>query len=127
MDNSSIKENIRRIRKACRFTQEEIAAQLGISLTAYRDLEYGPTAMINGNLPKFAEVTGTSMEELMLGYCPQPSENILKEVQTEYGSRISTMQTRIADLEKLVKSLEGRLEDKEEIILMLKKNLGGEK
>ena len=39
MDNASIKDNIRKIRKARKLTQEAIALQMGISLTAYRDLE----------------------------------------------------------------------------------------
>ena len=34
MDNTSIKNNIRNKRKERKFTQEEVAHQLGISLTA---------------------------------------------------------------------------------------------
>ena len=41
MDNNSIKENIRKIRKSKGLTQEEMAHRMGISLTAYRDLEKG--------------------------------------------------------------------------------------
>ena len=41
MDNTSIKNNIRKIRKARKFTQEEMAHKLGISVTAYRDFEKG--------------------------------------------------------------------------------------
>ena len=43
MDNSSIKDNIRKVRKARKLTQEELADRLDISLTAYRDLEKGDT------------------------------------------------------------------------------------
>ena len=125
MDNSSIKENICRIRKKCGFTQEDMAHQLGISLTAYRDLEKGATAMINSNLPKIAEITGTALEELLLGYTPEPSDGLLQDVQAEYGNRISSLQTRISDLEKLVKSHEETIEGKNEIISMLKKIIDG--
>ena len=56
-----------------------MAHQLGISLTAYRDLEKGATAMINSNLPKIAEITGTALEELLLGYTPEPSDGLLQD------------------------------------------------
>ena len=72
MDNSSIKENIRRARLMCKMTQEELADILGISLTAYRDLEKGPTAIINANIPKIADATGSTVEEIMLGFRPMP-------------------------------------------------------
>ena len=39
MDNSTIKDNIRKRRKERKLTQEEMADRLDISLTAYRDLE----------------------------------------------------------------------------------------
>lgn len=107
----------------CKMTQEELADILGISLTAYRDLEKGPTAIINANIPKIADATGSTVEEIMLGFRPMPSDGRLEEVQTEYGNRVSILQTRIADLERLVCSLEDTLACKDEIITMLKKNI----
>ena len=70
MDNKSIKQNIRKIRKSRKLTQEEMAYRLGISLTAYRDLEKGETSVINANLIKVASLLDTTTEELVLGYCP---------------------------------------------------------
>ena len=70
MDNISIKNNIRKIRKARRLTQEEMALRLGISLTAYRDLEKGATSIMNGNLTRIATLLDTSAEEIILGYRP---------------------------------------------------------
>ena len=70
MDNRSIKHNIRQVRKSRRFTQEEMALKLGISLTAYRDLEKGETSIVNTNLNKVADILDTSAEELVLGYRP---------------------------------------------------------
>ena len=58
MDNNSIKENIRKIRKSKGLTQEEMAHRMGISLTAYRDLEKGATGIVNSNISKIAEITG---------------------------------------------------------------------
>ncbi len=128
MDNSSIKDNIRKIRKARRLTQEEIALQLGMSLTAYRDLEKGNTSIINSNLHKIASLLDTPTEEIVLGYLPsQMAGTALKEVQQEYSDRISVLERRIGDLEKLTCSLEETIRSKNEIISMLKKRLGEDK
>lgn len=122
MDNSSIKDNIRRIRKARKLTQEEMAGRLDISLTAYRDLEKGSTNLMNSNVIRIAELLDTSTEELMLGYRPvQTPGKLLEDVRSEYGGRIETMERRIADLEKLVDSLEETIRTKNEIIAMLRK------
>ena len=123
MDNISIKENICRIRKQLGLTQEETAHRLGISLTAYRDLEKGSTSIINSNIYKMAEITGTSTEELVLGYSPTPNINNVKEMQIEYGNRINSLQARISDLEKIISLQEDTIESKNEIISMLKKNI----
>lgn len=128
MDNSTIKDNIRRMRKANRLTQEDMAHKLDISLTAYRDLEKGSTNLVNANVIKIAELLETSTEELVLGYHPvQAPGKLLEEMRSEYGGRISTMERRIADLEKLVDSLEETIRTKNEIITMLKNKLAKEK
>ena len=128
MDNSTIKDNIRRMRKASRLTQEEMANKLDISLTAYRDLEKGSTNIVNANVMKIAQLLDTSTEELVLGYRPvQTPVKLLEDMRSEYGGRISVMQRRITDLEKLVESLQETINTKNEIITMLKNRLDEEK
>lgn len=125
MDNTSIKNNIRNLRKARKITQEEMAHRLGISVTAYRDFEKGGTSIVNGNVMKLANLLDTSTEELVLGYRPSQIEGkVLEDVHKEYGSRITTLDKRISDLEKLVESLQETIASKNEIIKMLKKRLG---
>lgn len=70
MDNTTIKKNIRNVRKSMKVTQEEMAHRMGMSLTAYRDLEKGDTAIVNTNLKKVAMLLDTTSEELVLGYRP---------------------------------------------------------
>ena len=126
MDNSSIKDNIRKIRKGRKLTQEEMALHLGISLTTYRDIEKGRTSILNNNLHKIASLLDTPAEEIVLGYRPSQIEGAnLKEVQEEYSGKIKTLEGRIKDLEKLVKSHEEIINSKNEIISMLKKRLDG--
>ena len=127
MDNNSIKDNIRNIRKGKGLTQEDMADRLGISLTAYRDLERGSTSIVNSNIYRIAEITGTSTEEIMLGYLPEQADGSITDVRVEYGSKVETLMTRISDLEKIVASLEATIESKNDIIAMLKKNIGGDR
>ena len=132
MDNHSIKDNIRRIRKNRKHTQEDVALRLGISLTAYRDLERGNTAMMNGNIQRLAEEFETSPEEIVLGYKPsQQAVKTLEEMTGRYQSRVTLLEKQVEDLEKLVKTLEDTIaskneiiENNKEIIAMLKKELG---
>ena len=128
MDNSTIKDNIRKRRKERKLTQDEMADRLDISLTAYRDLEKGHTNIVNTNVIRIAELLETSTEELVLGYRPvQAPGKLLEDMRSEYGNRLSVMERRIADLEKLVGSLEETIRSKNEIITMLRKSLGADK
>lgn len=128
MDNISIKNNIMKICKARKITQESMALSLGMSLTAYRDFERGKTSVMNMNVLKIASLLNIPAEELVLGYRPHQindsaNENLLKE----YANRINEQERRIADLEILVESLQDAVSSKNEIIAMLKKSLGEDK
>ena len=122
MDNTSIKENIRKIRKQHKMTQEDMAHLLGISVTAYRDLERGNTSIMNAHVLKIAELLETSTEEVVLGYRPvQVPGKRLEEIQAEYSDKINALETEIEYLRKLVKSLEEALAAKNQVIEMLQK------
>jgi predicted RNase H-like nuclease (RuvC/YqgF family) len=102
-----------------------MAARLGISLTAYRDLEKGGTSVVHGNIIKMAELLETSTEEIVLGYHPSELEaGTLEDVRTQYGNQICILEEKVCDLRKFISTLEGQLADKNEIIKMLKKRLG---
>lgn len=126
MDNFSIKNNICKFRKRKSMTQEEMANLLGISLTAYRELERGGTSVMNPHIMNMARLTEATTEEIVLGYKPSQIENLdkLHEREAEYSDRIVILERRISDLEKLVASLEETIASKNEIISMLKKSLG---
>lgn len=122
MDNTSIKDNLRKIRKERGMTQEDMAFMLGISLTAYRDLERGSTNMMNTNIFRLAELLNTSTEEIVLGYRPeQMSTRRLEDVKAEYSGRISDLEREVEYLRRLVKSLEETIATKNQIIEMLQK------
>lgn len=122
MDNFSIKKNIRKVRKEHQLTQEDIAHKLGISVTAYRDLERGSTNIVNGHIIRLAELLDTSTEEIVLGYRPvqMPGEK-LEEIKESYNGRISELEREVEYLRKLVKSLEETIYTKNQIIEILQK------
>ena len=122
MDNTSIKENIRKIRKQRKTTQEEMAHLLGISVTAYRDLERGNTSIMNAHVLRIAELLETSTEEIVLGYRPvQMPGKRLEEMQAEYADRIAALEKENDYLKKLVKTLEETVATKTLVIEMLQK------
>ena len=128
MDNISIKQNIRNIRKSRKLTQEDMAYKMGMSLTAYRDLEKGETSIVNANLIKVATLLETTTEELVLGYRPAQMEGPgLEDMKEEYSGKVHVLERRIADLEKMIHTLEETIATKNDIIAMLKKSLDGEK
>lgn len=124
MDNISIKDNIRKIRKERQLTQEDLAHRLGISVTAYRDLEKGDTNIVNGNVLRLAELLETSTEEIVLGYRPvQMQGKKLEEIQEEYNGRVADLEREVEYLRKLVKSHEETIATKNQLINMLEKRL----
>ena len=124
MDNISIKDNIRKIRKERQLTQEDLAHRLGISVTAYRDLEKGDTNIVNGNVLRLAELLETSTEEIVLGYRPvQMQGKKLEESQEEYNGRVADLEREVEYLRKLVKSHEETIATKNQLINMLEKRL----
>ena len=122
MDDSSIKENIRRFRLERKMTQIEMANLLGLSTNAYGEIERGSTSIMNGNVLRLAELLNTSTEEIVLGYRPvQMPGKKLEEMKAEYSARIESLEKENEYLRKLVKSLEETIATKTQIIEMLQK------
>ena len=138
MDNKSVKENISRIRRRQGLSQEEMAERMGISRTAYRNIEPGPTRLISDSIGKAAEILGVSAEEILLGYVPEKEvSNEISEMKVRYGSRLRELESGHADelnrikahiglMSELVSSLQENLRTKDEIISMLRKGIAGQ-
>ena len=135
MDNISVKKNIAGIRIRKGLSQEAAAEKMGISRTAYRNIESGDTRLISDSIGKMAEVFGVSVEEILLGYEPvREDSDLLKDMKMRYGEKIRTIETGHADetgrlnaqikiLQEFIEALQETVRTKDEVIAMLRKNL----
>lgn len=138
MDNSSVKKNISRIRKASGISQTEMAERLGISRTAYRNIETGDTKLINDNVDRIASLLDTTSEELVLGYTPSAKdsmkvydiqkENALKqkEMAARFETEIARLNEQINTLKEYIDALQETVRTKDEMISMLKRKVAGD-
>lgn len=140
MDNNSVKENIIRRRKGLKLSQQDMADKIGMSRTAYRNIEKGETKLLSENVAKIAEALEMDAEELVLGY---PSGNdlaklpkdekqyrwIYEELENRYrlelkrqADEISRLVGEISTLKEYIEVQKTLISTKDEIISMLRKH-----
>ena len=133
MDNASIKENIFRIRIEKGLSQDEMARKLGVVRNTYRKIEKGDLKLISEHIAAIADVFGISEEELVLGYKPAGQTGELEDLRVDDDTRIARLtaayENTIGKLRKEIESkdaeirdLRSMIEDKIEIISLLKRN-----
>ena len=122
MDNKTVKENIYRIRKEKKITQQQMAERLGMSRNSYRRIESGDTVLVNDHIVQIADLLEMSPDELLLGDSASDGRKILDEMRVGYAQEISDRNRTISSLEERIRLLEDLVRTKDEIITMLKKN-----
>ena len=135
IDDNSIKANIYKRRKQKGLTQKEMAEQLGMDRTSYRNIERGNAKILGGRITEIAKFLEISTEELVFGYIPeegkeaslQDYENYfrerVKDIIKSYEARIDSMNGEASLLKEINNELRERIKDKEEIINLFKKRL----
>ena len=113
MDNDSVKDNIRNFRKIYKLTQSEMADKLGISRTAYRNIESGETRLISENVSRIADILHIRTEDLVLGYSPEPG-------QKEKNRRPGNVSAQLAEMKR---AHEKETEEMSSEIIRLKKEV----
>ena len=138
MNEKEIKFNIRSLRQLRHISQQEMADLLNVERNTYRNIENGSTRIFNPILPRIAEILEVSVMKLLAGYELQEDElKTLEEMKVDYASRFKdTENTYRENLNKLQKELTSKeeelkkvyewLEDKNQIISLLKKRLSEE-
>ena len=133
MDNASIKENIFRIRTEKGLSQDEMARKLGVVRNTYRKIEKGDIRLISEHVSELAMIFGISEEELILGYKPAADSGLMEDARAEYDTRlaaltsayentISRLRGEIESRDAEIRDLRSMIEDKNEIISLLKRN-----
>lgn len=98
LDESTLRENLKKARKSFDYTQSELAESIGISVTAYQKLEKGKTRILNKNFSKCAEVLGVSLAELVNGFTPiKDAEARLADVKETYGLKMKVQESSYLD------------------------------
>lgn len=142
MDNSSVKENIIRLRKSLNLSQTEMAERMGISRTAYRNIENGSTKLLSDNLMKIAEICNTTVENVISDRCgdgisgtglltddrDEVYSSAIRKMKESYTGEIDRLTTEInrlndeiVSLKNHVRTQDALIETKNELIAMLKK------
>lgn len=137
MNTDSAKGNILKQRKEAGLSQEEMAEKLGISRTAYRNIEAGKTRLISRHAESMASILGISTEELLFGCCSSSSADALSDIKARYDTKIKDMESdhteeearlrsHIKFLEEYIASLKETIRTKDEVIGMLRKMTAGD-
>lgn len=129
MDEKSVKENLRRVRKGLNLTQQEMAERVGLSRNAYASLENGPTRILNDAVEKVAQIAEMPLTELVTGYpSPVQLKAELERVRSDSAHRIGELEAllaarerEIATLNDHIESIKDSLRTKDDIISLLKK------
>ena len=121
IDESAIKENLKKTREERGITQAEIAESLKISVTAYQKIEKGKTRILNKNFSKCAETLGVSSPELVMGFKPiRDAENRIADMEESYGIKMRVQERgyiqEIQQRDREIERLNGIIKDKDDTI-----------
>ena len=121
IDESAIKENLKKTREERGITQAEIAESLKISVTAYQKIERGNTRILNKNFSKCAETLGVSIPELVMGFKPiRDAENRIADMEESYGIKMRVQERgyiqEIQQRDREIERLNGIIKDKDDTI-----------
>lgn len=130
MNETDLKQNLKKLRTRLGLTQEEMGEKLGLNRNAYRALEAGPTHIVSPHAYNMAGLAHVSVESLLLGFEPAPlPEATLRETQElhdqlrsqreDYEARLSRKDEIIASKDALLKSKDHTIQVLEEMIAML--------
>ncbi len=127
MDEKSVKRNIRRTREALGLSQRQMAEQLGISRTAYRNFETGETRIYSEHITQMAGMAGKTDEEVLLGDEARAAASELRE-GADWEARMRALtaeyERRLDEKRREIEHLKALLESKEQSIRLQEQLLG---
>ena len=111
---------IRKLRESRDFTQENMAAELGITGGAYAKIERGETDPSFTRLHDIADILGVSISNLLTG--ATPAGNMFEEATVDYSA---VSRSDIRHLSQMIEKVNDEIDKiKTEIALLKKSNAG---
>ncbi len=135
MNEKDIRKNIKSLRESRHLSQQKMADLLNIERNTYRNIENGPTKIINPVLFEISDILEVSVLRLLAGYELQEEDlrnleelkvdynNRVKEKENDYEGQLMDMQKLLDDKNEELKKAYAWLHDKDEIICLLKKRV----
>jgi transcriptional regulator with XRE-family HTH domain len=111
---------IRKLRESRDFTQENMAAELGITGGAYAKIERGETDPSFTRLHDIADILGVTISSLLTG--ATPAGNMVEETAVAYGS---ASKADIDHLSHLIAKVNKEIDKIRTEIALLKKSKSG--
>jgi transcriptional regulator with XRE-family HTH domain len=119
-----IGNNIRRIREIKNYTQEAVAHKIGLSVTAYGDIERGKTDVNFTRLSEIASALEVKAEEIVNFSSVTYNNNVSGGENSVFGLSQVTIQQNPSALEFVERSLFDKIiKDKDEEIAFLREQL----
>ena len=133
ISEATVKENIRTIREEAGLTQKETALRMGISRTSYRKLEKKGTALISQQVYRFSEVTGATVERILLGEDNlsetelrlENCEERIRAQREAYEEKLAEKDAKILEKEQLIAELRSIIDSQKTIIAFMEKHAQG--
>ncbi len=116
--NKNIGKRIREIRKDKNISIEKMAEKLNVSYSTYQRIETGETNSWANHLETISNVLDVPIEEIVVG-----KEQIIQNNSEQKGGVALNLGTINTLSEKLIEQFEIRIEDKEQTIMSLKKEI----
>lgn len=118
--NKNIGKRIREIRKDKNISIEKMAENLNVSYSTYQRIETGETNSWANHLETISSILDVPIEEIVVG-----KEQIIQNNTEQKGGVAITQNLGTINTlsEKLIEQFELRIEDKEQTIMSLKKEI----
>ncbi len=121
LDETLMRENLRKARSSRGLTQAQVAESLDISVTAYQKIESGKTRILNPHFTKCASTLGVPLTELVNGFSPvKDAARTIEEMKESYGIKMKIQESdflqEIQRRDREIERLNNVIKDKDETI-----------
>ena len=124
MDEKTVKANLRKLRESRGYSQDDIAAMVGLSVQSYRRMESGKTLVVNKVIWQLATIYKVSVGELLLGSEGESDySRSVSDYMEEYEGKEEKLKEKIVSQEEIIRAQRQTIQVQEQMISMLYRQL----